>query len=93
MARRRRRRRFSSPPEMHARAGAHAVTDAIHHAGMAVNEVRRGSCSSALRELLTAQGAAAEAKAHKDSGGPAPTSMSARAVAHAAEVFSKNCMR
>jgi hypothetical protein len=70
MARRKKRRsQFRDSPETHRDKANHAFSDSAHHAALAKRAAEKGSCASALKELLIANGAYEEAKAHVESGG------------------------
>src|SRR3972149_1288342 len=70
MARRKKRRsQFRDASEVHRDKANHAFSDSAHHAALAKRAAEKGSCASALKELLIANGAYEEAKAHVESGG------------------------
>lgn len=88
MARRKRRRRFGSEPEVHRDKANHAFSDSAHHAALSKRAAERGECANALRELLIANGAYEEAKAHIESNGGRPGSrwaVTARRAVNGAE--------
>lgn len=97
MAKKRKTRRKSlgSPPEVHHQKADHSFHDAAHHAGLSVGAMADGRCVAAFTDLLIANGALEEAKAHHTSNGRGETRWSKaaeRAVGGAVDRFSKLCI-
>ncbi len=96
MARRRKKRRsFRDAPEIHRDKAHHAFSDSAHHAVLAKRAAERGECAAALSELLIANGAYEEGKAHVESGGRSGatrwSSTAKRAVSGAEHEVGSSC--
>lgn len=97
MARRskKRRRIFGSEPAIHRDKANHAFSDSAHHAALAKRAAERGECGNALHELLIANGAYEEARAHVESNGGRSSSRWAvtarRAVSGAESEVGSSC--